>query len=82
MNGSPFINLRPEIPQWNHKADTRKLPPVALFHFFHGPDQQIQMEFRLHEIQCQGKIIPLYDEFMQLLKSPGGELLLGDKKNM
>jgi hypothetical protein len=40
------------------------------------------MEFRLHEIQRQGKIISLYDEFMQLLKSPTGELLLGDKKNM
>ena len=31
------------------------------------------MEFRLDEIQRQGKIIPLDDEFMQLLKSPAGE---------
>jgi len=73
VHDCPFVDLRPEIPQQNDKVHTAKRFFQVCFHLLHRLDHKIQMEFRLDEIQCQFKIVPLYDEFMQLLKGPAGQ---------
>ena len=60
-------------PQRNDKVRTGKRFFQVCFHLLHCLDHKIQMEFRLDEIQGQFKVVPLYDEFIQLLKGPAGQ---------